>query len=296
MSAPDAMREDRKMHNFTYDDGVDEFTVSSPAETPDVSVVMAVKDGERYVEKAIRSILGQTFEKFELIVIDDGSSDRTPEILDRFSDPRLRVLTQTNQGLAASLNKGVRVARSSLIARMDADDVCEPERLEKQVAFMSDRPEIGLLGAATRVIDEAGKELRTWTPPLDDAQIRNELIQANQFAHPSVMFRKDVFEAVGGYADMPFAQDYDLWLRMAGVCKLANLPEPLLQRRETEGQFGTERETEQIRWAVRARVDALKSGEFPAASARHLLKPGIAAVMPGKVRQFARRITRQKAA
>jgi glycosyltransferase involved in cell wall biosynthesis len=257
---------------------------------------MAVKDGERYVEKAVRSVLGQTLRNFELIVVDDGSSDMTPEILDRFADARMRVITQPNHGLAESLNKGVRVARSSLIARMDADDIAEPERLERQVSFMMERPEVGLLGTAALIIDEKGTQVRQWTPPLDDAVIRRELIRANQFAHPSVMFRKDVFEAVGGYADMPYAQDYDLWLRMAGCCKLANLPEPLVRRRETEGQFGTGRETEQVRWAVKARVGALKRGDYPPVAARHLLKPGIAAAMPGKVRELARRITRQKAA
>lgn len=279
-----------------YTPGADEIIRHMPVAAPAVSVVMAVKDGERYVEKAVRSVLGQTLRNFELIVVDDGSSDMTPEILDRFADARMRVITQPNHGLAESLNKGVRVARSSLIARMDADDIAEPERLERQVSFMMERPEVGLLGTAALIIDEKGTQVRQWTPPLDDAVIRRELIRANQFAHPSVMFRKDVFEAVGGYADMPYAQDYDLWLRMAGCCKLANLPEPLVRRRETEGQFGTGRETEQVRWAVKARVGALKRGDYPPVAARHLLKPGIAAAMPGKVRELARRITRQKAA
>lgn len=260
-----------------------------PVDAPDVSVVMAVKDGEKFLEKSVLSILNQTLRNLELIVIDDGSMDRTPEILDRFGDARMKVVTQPNRGLAAALNRGVSLARSSLVARMDADDIATPERLERERDMLESNPAIGLVGSATIVIDESGNEVRQWAPPTSDREIRSALIRANQFAHSSVMFRKSVFDSVGGYLDMPFSQDYDLWLRMAGVAELANLQEPLLYRRETSDQFGTERETQQIRWALRARVGAMKRGDYSPLAARHILKPAVASMMPGRVRQLVRK-------
>lgn len=280
----------------SYTPGADEIIRQLPVDAPDVSVVMAVRNGERFLEKAVRSILAQTLTNLELIVIDDGSQDRTPEILDRFGDARMRVLTQPARGLADALNRGVSLARAGLIARMDADDVAMPDRLREQFAFMQDHPQTGLLGTSTMVIDEEGSLLRQWTPPTSHREIRGALIRANQFAHSSVMFRKQVFDAVGGYSDMPFAQDYDLWLRMATHCEVANLPGALVQRRETAGQFGTVRETEQIRWATRARLAALRRGGYSPLAARHIIKPAFASVMPGPARELARRLSGRKAA
>jgi glycosyltransferase involved in cell wall biosynthesis len=257
---------------------------------------MAVKDGERFLEKSVQSIFGQTISNLELIVVDDGSTDRTSEILDRFGDARMKIVTQPNRGLAASLNRGVSLARAELVARMDADDIAVQGRLHAQFEFMNANPEIGLVGTATTVIDEAGDEKGQWNPPVSDGDIRSALMRANQFAHASVMFRKSVFDSVGGYSDMPFAQDYDLWLRMAGVARVANLPEPLLYRRETADQFGTGRETQQIRWAVRARMNAMKRGDYSPLAARHIVKPAIASMMPGPFREMVRRIGGQKAA
>lgn len=263
---------------------------------PDVTVVMAVKNGARFLERSIRSILCQTLRNFELIVVDDGSDDRTAEILDRFGDARMRIVTQPNRGLAGALNRGVSLSRATLVARMDADDLAGPERLEKQLDFLAWNPEVGVVGSATTMINENDDVLRDWVPAVSDGDIRKALIRSNQFAHASVMFRKPIFDAVGGYSDMPFAQDYDLWLRMAPLCDLANMEEPLLCRRETAGQFGTGRETQQIRWAMRARLGAMKRGDYSPLSARHMLKPAIAAIMPGTLRELVRRKSGQKAA
>ena len=280
----------------SYTPGADEIVRHAPLASPDVSVVMAVKNGERFLEKSVRSILAQTLRNFELIVVDDGSNDRTAEILDRFGDVRMKIVTQPNRGLAASLNRGVSLARTDVIARMDADDVAMPERLEKQLEFLRSNPDVGVVGSATVVINGSGDELRQWTPAISGHDIRNALMRANQFAHASVMFSKSVFNDVGGYSDMPFAQDYDLWLRVAGVSKVANLQEPLLFRRETAGQFGTERETQQIRWAVRARLSAMQRRDYSPLAARHIIKPAMASIMPGPLRELLRRAGGQKAA
>ena len=263
-----------------------------PNGKPVVSVVMAVLDGERFLEKAVRSILTQTLQNIELIVVDDGSSDRTPEVLDRFHDARMRVVTQRRQGLAAALNRGIGLARAGLVARMDADDVAMPERLEHQVSRMDCDKELGVLGTAVTVINESGTTLRQWLPATDPLEIKRRLIRANQFAHPTVMFRKEAFEQAGGYRDMPFSQDYDLWLRMSGSWKMANLPEATVMRRELKSQFGSRRETQQIRWAVRARLGSLRRGEYPPQNVVYLFKPALAAAVPGPVRQAARKLRR----
>jgi glycosyltransferase involved in cell wall biosynthesis len=251
---------------------------------------MSVRNGERFLRSAIDSILCQTLERLELIVIDDGSSDGTPEILAGIDDPRFRTMRRDHAGLAAALNAGIRAARAQLIARMDSDDEAIPARLERQFDFLQAHPDVGLLGTAGTLVDEAGSVVGEWRPPVDDESIRRRMIRRNQFMHPSVMLRKSIFEAVGGYReDMPRAQDYDLWLRMLARTHGANLPEPLLRRRLGPTQFGTAAETRQIRWGLVARFGALRRGDFPWRDATGLLRPAIAAVTPGPLRQWVRR-------
>ena len=259
---------------------------------PLISVVMSVYDGERFLREAIGSVLEQSLESLELIVVDDGSADATSEILAEIEDPRVRIMRRPHAGLAAALNAGIARARAPLIGRMDADDVADPERFERQYAFLQDRPEVGLLGTGVRLTDFSGCDVGTWVPPVTDRDIRRKMMRANQFAHPSVVFRRSLFEAVGGYDErMARAQDYDLWLRMLARTEGANLPDPLLLRRLGREQFGTPAETSQIRWAVRARMAALRRGEFPLVAAADLLPSLVAAALPGPVRQLLRRIT-----
>jgi glycosyltransferase involved in cell wall biosynthesis len=251
---------------------------------------MSVHNGERFLRAAIESILQQTLDRIELIVIDDGSSDGSPGILAGVEDPRVRTIRREHAGLAAALNTGIREARADLVARMDCDDESEPRRLERQLEYLRDHPAVGLLGTAGTLVDEADVEVGEWRPPGDDASIRRTMIRRNQFMHPSVMLRKSVFEAVGGYReDMPRAQDYDLWLRMLAHTRGANLPEPLLRRRLGPSQFGTAAETIQIRWGLVARFGALRRGDFPWRDATGLVRPAIAAITPGPLRQWLRR-------
>ena len=262
--------------------------MSSPE--PVVSVVMSVFNGERFVRQAISSIFAQRLGALELIVIDDGSDDRTAEIIEAMDDPRLRFVSRRHTGLSAALNAAVSLARAPLIARMDVDDVADPRRLELQLAFLEAHPDVGLLGTAVRLTDYHGSDLGVWRPPTADADIRRRMIRSNQFAHPTIVFRKSLFESIGGYReDMPLAQDYDLWLRMLTRCMAANLGDPLLLRRLGPAQFGTVPETRQIRWALRARLGALRRGDFPLRDAMGLARPLMAAAMPGPLRQFLRR-------
>ncbi len=260
-------------------------------EKPAISVVMSVYNGERFLREAMDSILGQTLEDIELIVVDDGSTDHSRQILAAVADRRLRVIEQPHQGLATALNRGIDQARADLIARMDADDVSQRERLEKQYRFLQRNAAVALVGTAARIVDYAGAEIGAWHPPGDHASISRRMIRANQFAHPTVMFRKEAFRAAGGYRqDMLFAQDYDLWLRMTPRFQVANLEEMLLIRRIGPDQFGTRRETLQIRCAVKARVEALMRGDYPVSQAVDLIRPLISAAVPGTVRRLGRKI------
>jgi len=182
---------------------------------PKVSVVMSVYNDESYVAEAVNSILDQTFSDFEFIIINDGSTDKTPQIIRSFDDPRIRVIDQPNSGLTVSLNRGIRLAKGEYIARMDADDLSEPERLEKQVEALDRNPGIAVVGCWYKVIDENGSLLGYKRLPDDVNQLAKLLKRDNPICHGSVMMRKEAIQAVGLYNEnLRYAQDYELWLRM----------------------------------------------------------------------------------
>ncbi len=258
--------------------------------SPRISVVMSVYDGERWLREAVDSVLGQTLADFELLVIDDGSTDGTGEILQSYGDPRLRVVRQPRAGLTISLNRGVRLTAAPLVARLDADDVALPERFSRQVAFLDRHPEVGLLGTGCRDVDPAGCALRTYRPPEADPDIRRALIRRNPFVHSSVMMRRQSLEAAGFYDEaLRVAQDYDLWVRMSRVTRLANLPEPLALRRLTPGMISRARDTERLRAELFIKRRALRSGGYPAWCAVYLLKPLLALAVPAGLRGLLRR-------
>jgi glycosyltransferase involved in cell wall biosynthesis len=196
---------------------------------------MAVFNEERYVAEAIESILQQTFEDFEFVIVDDGSVDQTPMILKGYADPRLRVFHQTNQGQSQALNRGIRLSTGAYIARMDGDDVARLERLEKEVRVLDTHPEVGLVGTwCTKIDAETGRE---WLQrlPREDAVIRKFLVVDNPFIHSSVMIRKAVLDRIGLYDEKLIWQDYDLWVRIARYHRVVNVPEPLVMRRKHPG-------------------------------------------------------------
>jgi glycosyltransferase involved in cell wall biosynthesis len=201
-----------------------------------VSVVLPVRDGERFVREAVESVLAQTYADLELIVVDDGSTDATPEILLGFRDERLRVLQQDPAGLVAALRRGFAEARAPLVARMDADDVSEPTRLERQVELLERRPRAGMVATWTAVIDEEGRELRREVLPPAPEDLARRLLLRNPFQHGSVVVRRDALEAAGGYRDDYGAnEDYDLWRRLARSWELACVPEVLYRYRVHAG-------------------------------------------------------------
>lgn len=198
--------------------------------TPEVSVLMSVHNGGSFLAPAINSILNQTFTDFEFIVVDDGSTDETSEVLAGQTDERVRILRNaTNFGLAVSLNRALRHARGQLIARMDADDVSASDRLERQVRFLESHPNIAVLGTYATRIDAASATIEVLTPPASPPEIREYAFeQGNPFVHGSVVMRATSLKNVNGYDErFDVAQDYDLWLRVLEREDGANLPEYL---------------------------------------------------------------------
>ena len=207
--------------------------------TPLVSVIMAVRDGAAEMSQSIDSVLTQSFSDFEFIVVNDGSRDATAEILGSIGDPRMRVVHQENQGLAAALNRGISLARGVYIARQDHDDWAKPARLEKQLAYMEANPDCALIGTRAEIWRGVKRSTRAHDFPCQNAELQFELLFDNPFVHSSVMLRRAAVEAVGGYCTDPARQpeDYELWSRLARRYAVANLPERLTIYREMPGSI-----------------------------------------------------------
>jgi glycosyltransferase involved in cell wall biosynthesis len=200
---------------------------------PAVSVLLPVHDGEAYLAEAIASVLRQTHGDLELIVLDDGSRDRSRAIAASFQDGRLQIVSnETRRGLIATLNHGLSLANGALVARQDADDMWSPRRLERQVRFLEAHPKAALVGGQGRLVDEEGRFLRNLDLPCHDASLRWALLFDNPFIHSSVTFRRDVvWGELGGYAEARYCEDYELWSRVAATHEVANLPERVVTRR-----------------------------------------------------------------
>jgi glycosyltransferase involved in cell wall biosynthesis len=202
---------------------------------PAVTVLLAVYNGERHLAESIDSVFAQTFEDFELLVVDDASTDATSQILAGYSDSRLRVLrNERNLGLTRSLNRGLAESRGRYVARQDADDVSAPERLERQAAFLDANPDVTLLASAYVRIREDGSVSGSRSVPAEALGVRWRLLFLNAFTNSSVMFRKDEVERLGGFREkFSYAQDYDLWSRLAFTGTVAALTDTLARYRDT---------------------------------------------------------------
>jgi glycosyltransferase involved in cell wall biosynthesis len=199
---------------------------------------MSTYNDALYLGAAVESVLGQTLGDFEFLIVDDGSTDGTRDLLDALRDPRVRVLrSPANVGLTRSLNRGLDDAAGKFVARMDADDVCLPERLARQVGFLNSHAEVGVVGTSRELIDERGGFVAHAPAAENDLHIRWKCLLGNPFAHPTVMLRRGVIERHGLRYDEAFltAQDYELWTRLLAVTRGANLREPLLQYRLRDG-------------------------------------------------------------
>ena len=221
---------------------------------PRVTVLLPVYNGERYVQQAVDSILAQTLDDFEFIIVNDGSTDSTAEILAGYRDERVVIAHhETNQGIVPSLNHGLELARGTFIARQDADDISLPHRLERQVRLLENHPRVVIAGSAYYLIDEHGTRLRTAHRPASDTHIRWDLLFHNSFLHTAVMLRADTLRRHGLRYDARalHAEDYDLWSRLLRHGEGCNSDDPLLKHRIHEQQISSRVATVQARMADR---------------------------------------------
>jgi hypothetical protein len=199
---------------------------------PLISVILPVYNGMPYLPEAVESILAQTFRRFEFLIIDDGSTDDTPRYLASLTDPRVRLYRLSKAGMVRALNFGLDAARTSVVARMDADDISVPTRFEKQYGYLQAHPDCVLLSCHFEYMSPEGSFIREHRNLVSDEAIRWQMLFTTPFVHPGAMFSRAAAAAVGNYDLVyPTAQDYELWTRLSGRGKLANFPESLLRYR-----------------------------------------------------------------
>jgi glycosyltransferase involved in cell wall biosynthesis len=231
--------------------------------TPKVSVVMAAYNAEKYLKEAVDSILNQTFEDFEFIIVNAGSTDGTQTILDSYQDLRMVIINDHYIGRSEARNKAIKLSKGGYIAIMDADDIALPERLEREVKFMDRHKEIAIVGGYYFFINENGKMVGIDKVLTESDEIKERLPIANTFGHSTVMVRKSCFEYVGGYREeLKGAEDYDLFLRLSESFKLANLKEPLCKWRINPSSFSLTNKNELDRYARLVRELAKERREF----------------------------------
>lgn len=204
---------------------------------PKISVLMTAYNAAPFIGEAIASVLGQTFHDFEFIIVNDGSTDQTEHVIRSFSDPRIVTVGQSNKGVAAALNRGLAIARAPYIARFDADDICYPQRLEKQYRFITRHPDHILVGSAADYVDVHGNYVFTSYPPaFSHEDIRYIRSKVCPFVHSSVLYRKDVVIRTGGYNEHAHSfEDHLLWMKITDRGRSANLREPLIRVRLNPG-------------------------------------------------------------
>ncbi len=226
---------------------------------PLVSVAMPVRNGERHLAEAVESILGQSFRDFEFIIVDDASTDGTWGILEKYAaaDSRVRLLRHKAANYLGAMNACCQAGRGRYIARMDADDVSFPDRLERQVREMENRPEIAVLGGNAILIDDQGRHFGMMGSPTDNDRLQAKLLRCNCFVHPTTMVRREAMEAVGWFRPcFATSQDYDLWLRISERFQLAGLGQPVLYRRYHPTQVGFTKMVTQVTCSLSARAAA----------------------------------------
>ena len=222
---------------------------------------MPVRNGAAFLGAAVESILAQSMPDWELIAVDDGSTDATLSMLQGFAaaDGRITVKSSGGAGIVPALNLGIAAARAELIARMDADDIAMPSRLERQAAFMEANPGLAAAGSQAIKMDSYGKQTGLIDVPSGEEEITDQLKRRNPFIHPTMMMRKSAFLHAGGYrTGCTYAEDYDLWLRLEETGSLANLAKPTLLFREHSAQTSRKKRLAQRAASALARQLALR--------------------------------------
>ena len=252
-----------------------------------ISVIMSVYNAEKYLKEAVDSILNQTYKNFEFIIINDCSSDNSLLILQEYEkihDNIILINNIQNLGLTKNLNLALKHANGKYIARMDADDISELDRFQKQVDFLESNTSIDILGTFSKNINEKGEITGTRSTPITHKDIMKILPKLSPLSHPTVMFRKDSLEKIGFYNDKyKTSQDYDMWFRAsrAGL-KFYNIPEFLLKYRMNDDYIG--RKTFKFRWNdFKLRLEGYKNIQLPFYYYVYALIPLVLGVIPGSV-------------
>ncbi len=226
------------------------------SKSPEISVLMSAHNAEQHLSAAVDSILDQSFREFEFIIVNDGSSDRTSEILNCYAaaDDRIKLIEQQNCGLTASLNIGLKSCEGQYIARMDADDIAIQNRFEEQIKFLRANPGCVAVGSGIQLIDSDGDILGEQFPPETKDEIESALMQGcGAVPHPTAMIRRTSLLDVGGYDEsLRYAQDLDLWLRLSEIGGLANLNLVLLKYRVHQNAVTSKKRKEQLACAIKA--------------------------------------------
>ena len=229
---------------------------------PLVSVVMSIYNTERYLTQAIESILSQTLGNFELILVNNGSTDKTSQIIYKFKkeDKRIRLINNRKKlRIGESLNNAIDQAKSDIIARMDPDDISLPNRLEVQYAFIQTHPNVAIVGNDIIIIDEYGKVIGKRTYPTTSNGLKKMLFRYSSFAHPTVMFKKQPFKEVGGYdPDKHPCEDIDLWFRLGRNHAFASIPFFLLKYRVLINSGSHQNLTHTEFLGLKIKIDAIR--------------------------------------
>lgn len=259
-----------------------------------VSVIMSVYNTGKYLEEAIESIVNQTYQDFEFIIVDDCSSDRSLAILKEYEKryDNIKLLYNVkNIGLTKSLNKAISVAKGEFIARMDADDISELHRFERQIAYFEEHADIDILGTFSNDINGHGEIFRKRTTPVHHNDIVRMLPKLCPMAHPTVMFRKDRLASIGFYNEKyRTSQDLEMWFRAAGVgLRFANIPEFLFKYR-MDSDF-LDRKTFQFRWNdYKLRLEGFKHIQLPWYKYGYALIPIVLGILPSSIYNSLKKI------
>lgn len=222
-------------------------------------------NGQRFIKLAIESILSQTYSNFEFLIIDDGSTDGSIEIIKSFKDKRIKLVAHNeNLGLTKRLNEGLSAIKTESVARMDTDDIAKPDRLLKQIEYMNAHPTTILLGCNYEKIDENGKKIWTSNFPIEHSQISKSIISKNPFSHSCFFFRRKEIAEVGSYdQNFKYSQDYELALKITAKYKTHNLPDVLMEDRFSSNSITEKHKTEQIKFVIWAQLRHLFNGNYP---------------------------------
>jgi glycosyltransferase involved in cell wall biosynthesis len=261
-------------------------------ESPRATVMIGTWNDADVLPRAIESVLSQTLEELELLVLDDGSEDETEQVVRGFADPRVRYLKLPHQGIAATLNRGLSDARSDIVVVLDADDWCLPERVERQVAVLESQPDVAVVGCRMQEVDENGRELRARTS-FKAGDVGRALLWFNPIPNTAAALRRDAALEVGGYDDRyRYAMDYDLWLKIAEHHKVWTIDETLAVRSMRGTNFGASNERPMMREMLSLQAAALRRRRS-LRGVEGLAIPALSLVTPTPLKRAVRRALNQ---